>query len=419
MRVQAVGLSDVGRKRSHNEDFLLIRSDLGLYIVADGMGGHAAGEVASRLAVDTITQFVLGQRHVLERFDDSPAAREALLTLVRESVEAASREVYRVATSEEGRAGMGTTLTMMLVCGDKGVMGHVGDSRLYLVRQGTLHQLSEDHSYLAELIKRGHLTKEKAEQSPYSNVITRAVGIQASVQVDTLLFDILPTDTYLLCSDGLTRYMLDDDELAHSLTDAELTTLPQQLVDVANERGGRDNVTVLIVRAERQAGNASDEHRSTEVNLRVDTLRYISLFRHLTMKELLSVMEILRVESCGTGEVIIREAEASDSLYVVLSGELEVTKNGSLLAELKPGTHFGEMALLNQRPRSATVTSRKPSRLLVMDRAAFAELVRREPTLGVKFLWTFAQVLSLRLDEATLGRTPDPETLEEVPFTRE
>lgn len=415
MRVHGVGLSDVGRKRAHNEDFLLVREDLGLYVVADGMGGHAAGEVASQLAADVITRHVEGQRHLLERFDDSAASRDALLTLVRESVEAASREVYRVATSEEGRAGMGTTVTMMLVVGDKGVMGHVGDSRLYLQRQGTLHQLSEDHSYVAELVKRGHLTKEAAERSPYSNVITRAVGIQASVQVDTLLFDIVPGDTYLLCSDGLCRYV-EDPELGDTLGSEDLDQLPRRLVDLANERGGRDNVSVLITRAERETGDAGDERRSTEVNLRVDTLRFISLFRHLTMKELLAVMEILRVESCGAGEVIIREGEASDSLYVVLSGGLEVTRNGARLADLSPGTHFGEMALLNQRPRTATVTTRKPSRLLVMDRSAFSELVRREPALGVKFLWTFAQVLSLRLDEATLGRLADPETVESAPF---
>lgn len=419
MRVQGVGLTDVGRKRSHNEDFLLLRSDLGLYVVADGMGGHASGEVASRLACDVISRYVEGQRHVLERFDDSPAAREALLSLVRDAVETASAEVFRVATSQEGRAGMGTTVTLMLVAGDKGVMAHVGDSRLYLLRSGKLHQLSEDHSYLSELIKRGHITKEKAEQSPYANVITRAVGIQASVQVDTLFFDILPNDTYLLCSDGLSRYVLDDDELARLLGEEDLDELPAHLIEVANDRGGRDNVTALVLRAEKQAGNRTDEHRSTEVNLRVDTLRYISLFRHLTMKELLSVMEILRVESCGTGEVILREGETSDSLYVVLDGLLDVTKNGSHIAELPPGTHFGEMALLNQRPRTATVTSTKPSRLLVMDRAAFNELVRREPNLGVKFLWTFAQVLSLRLDEATPGRPPDPETLEDKPFTHE
>src|SRR5690606_814588 len=193
----------------------------------DGMGGHAAGEVASRMAADVISQFVQGQRHVLERFDDSQQAREALLELVRESIETASRDVYNFAVSLERRGGLGRKVTMMIVTGDKGVMGHVGDSRLYLQRAGKLHQLSEDHSYLAELIKRGHLTKEKAEQSPYSNVITRAVGIQSGVQVDTLLFDILPGDTYLLCSDGLTRYLVDDSELANGLAADDLEALPQ------------------------------------------------------------------------------------------------------------------------------------------------------------------------------------------------
>lgn len=419
MQVLAVGLTDVGKKRDHNEDFVLLRPDLGLYLVADGMGGHAAGEVASRLAADVVTQFIEGQRHIIERFDDTAGAREALLGLVRQAVESASHEVFRLATSDDGRAGMGTTLTMMLVIGDKGVLGHVGDSRLYLSRGGSLHQLSDDHSYLHELIKRGHITKEKAEASPYANVITRAVGIQSSVQVDTLLFDMLVGDTYLLCSDGLSRYLTEDEELERLLqSETDLTTLtPQKLIDVSNERGGKDNITALVLRA---VGAAPEQDsRSTEVNLKVETLKYIDLFRHLHMKEILAVLEVLRVEHCNIGEVIIREGEVSDSLYIVMDGHLDVTRSGTRIAELPSGTHFGEMALLNQRPRAATVTARDTSKLLVMDRAAFNDLVRREPTLGVKFLWTFAQVLSLRLDEAIELANPPaahPDTIAEGPF---
>jgi serine/threonine protein phosphatase PrpC len=421
MEITGVGLTDVGRKRNHNEDFVLLRPDLGLYLVADGMGGHAAGEVASRLAADVVTQYIEGQRHVLERFDDSAASREALLKVVREGIEAASRDVYRLATSDQGRAGMGTTLTMMLVLGEKGVMGHVGDSRLYLCRGGKLHQLSDDHSYLSELVRRGHITAEKAEKSPYSNVITRAVGIQSSVQVDTLFFDILPDDTYLLCSDGLTRYVEDEEEMVRLATGEEELSdaTPKKLIEVANERGGKDNITALVVRAERQQ-TRNDDVRSTEVNLQVETLKFISLFKHLTMKELLAVLEVLRVETCSIGEVIIREGEVSDSLYIVMDGGLDVTRNGTKIAELAAGTHFGEMALLNQRPRAATVTANQASKLLVMDRAAFNDLVRREPTLGVKFLWTFAQVLSLRLDEAIEAANQPakatPGAIEEGPF---
>lgn len=399
MQVQAVGLTDVGRKRAHNEDTLLVREDLGLYLVADGMGGHAAGEVASETAAQAVVRYIEERRSLLERFDEDEAGRDAVIRLVYEAINHASSEVYGLAVGDQGRAGMGTTLTMMLVVGDKGVMGHVGDSRLYLHRGGRLHQLSDDHSYVNELVRRGLMTREAAEDSPYANVITRAVGIQSTVQPDTLVFDVLPGDTYLLCSDGLSRYLEDEGELAQILAEEDLGGLPQRLVDLANERGGKDNVTALTVRVD---DDAEEAERSTEVNLRVDTLRDISLFEHLTMKELLSVMDVLRSESTDEGEVIIREGESGDSLYIVLSGRLEVLRGDKVVAELERGTHVGEMALLNSRPRSATVRTLNPTRLLVMTRQAFTELVRREPDLGVKLLWTFAQVLSHRLDETTL-----------------
>jgi hypothetical protein len=311
---------------------------------------------------------------------------------------------------------MGTTLSMLLLVKDKAVMGHVGDSRVYLLRAKTLHQLSDDHSYVGELVRRGLLSPEEAEQSPYANVITRAVGIQESVQADTLCFDLLPNDVFLLCSDGLTRHVHDEEELQEVLGNRRLVELPQLLVDLANARGGRDNITVLVMRIPRGEDTQKEERRTTEVNLRVDTLREISLFRHLTMRELLAVMEILRIETFARGKRVMTEGEISDSLYVVLSGRLEVTRHGSHLAELGVGTHFGEMALLNQRPRAATVVAKEAARLLVMDRTNFNELVRRNPTLGVKFLWTFAQVLSLRLDEATLGLSREDPNFADMPF---
>jgi serine/threonine protein phosphatase PrpC len=409
MQVIGVGLTDVGKKRDHNEDSLLLRPELGLYMVADGMGGHAGGDVASKKAIEVVSQYVSGQRHLIERFDDTPDARDALITLVREAIEAASREIYNMATSGEGKAGMGTTTTLVLVAGDKAVMGHVGDSRLYLNRGGRIHQLSEDHSYISELVRRGHMTPEKAQASPYANMITRAVGIHSHVQVDTLLFDVLPGDTYLVCSDGLTRYVTDVGELAGFLGNDSYQSLPQQLIDVANDRGGRDNITCLVIRAEGSADDpATDQVRSTEVNLQVETLRFITLFEPLDMKELLAVLEYLRVERSGTGEVIVREGEASDSLYILVEGHLEVLRGDSVIAELDKGSHFGEMALLSQRPRAATVRATTPSRLLVLDRAAVEDLVKREPALGVKFLWRLAQVLSLRLDQANELGSPSP-----------
>jgi PPM family protein phosphatase len=403
MRVQGFGRSDVGKKRGHNEDFVLLVPELGLYMVCDGMGGHAAGEVASEAATRVVRGFIEERRDVLERYDDSAPARDQIMRLVDEAVQHASREVYRLATSEQGRAGMGTTLTMVLFVKDIGCMGHVGDTRLYMHRAGRLHQLSEDHTYVNEMVRRGMASLEELKRGPYANVITRAVGIQPNVRVDTLLFDVLPEDTFLLCSDGLSKHVDSEAELARMLANDHAESIPQQLIDIANSRGGTDNVSAIILRAEAEAGDEPvDRNRTTEINLKLDTLKDIALFRHLDMGELCKVLNVVRMQQCEPGEVVLREGEPGDALYAILEGKFVVTRASQPITWLEAGSHFGEMALFNNRPRSATVEAIERSRLLVMDRVRFNELVRKEPLLGVKLLWAFAQVLSLRLDETSV-----------------
>lgn len=396
MQIEAFGKTDVGSKRDHNEDYLLTEPDFGIYIVCDGMGGHAAGEVASEMAATTARDYLMNHRSVIDGYDGSPESDQRIVRIVREAIETASSTVYEHATHTDGRAGMGCTFTMLLVVGDKAVMGHVGDSRLYLRRNGRVDQLSEDHSYVNEMLRRGMITPEAAKDSPYGNVITRAIGIQSTVQVDTLVIDLLPGDTFLICSDGLSGYTEDNEELERLLNDENIEGLPDKLIGIANERGGKDNITALVLHVMDDGASP----RSTEVNLRLDTLRYVSLFRHLTMKELVQVLNAFRTVSYDDGEVVVQEGETSDGIFIILEGQLVVEKEGAQVATLQAGTHFGEMALLNQRPRSATVRTQGPARLLIMTREAFSDCVKRDPTMGVKFLWTFAQVLSLRLDEA-------------------
>ena len=425
MKVKAYGHTDVGLKRDHNEDYLILEPTLGLFGVCDGMGGHAGGEIASATAAEYVINKIRESKDRIAAVKNFDEEKDSLVALMRSAVEEASREVYLLATSDKGKAGMGTTLTVMLtVRGRHGIMAHVGDSRLYLLRDETLHQLSEDHSYINEMIKRGMIDPAKAEQSPYANVITRAVGIQSSVQVDTLVFDILPGDSYLVCSDGLSRYFDGpaQDELTAILNANYPKELPERLCKTANDCGGKDNVTTVIVHAEGGDVKDQDAVRSTEVNLRLDTLRYISLFKHLTMKELVQVLDVAQPRTYQPGDEVVREGDRGSSLFLIMKGELYVTRGGAELTTLKGGSHFGEMSLLNARPRSATVTAKTRSKLLVLDRDGFNELVRREPTLGVKFLWTLSQVLSLRLDETNelLGQQPTSTTLidEKSPFHR-
>ena len=404
MQVLSIGASDVGKKRAHNEDYLLLAPELGLFIVCDGMGGHAAGEVASELAACTVRRCIEQNKAVLDAYDDSAPARDQLLRMVEDAIKTASRAVFALARSEESRAGMGTTLTMMLCVRQTGVMGHVGDSRLYMRRQGRLHQLSEDHTYINEMIRRGMGTAEGLKHGAYANVITRAVGIQANVNVDTLSFDLLEGDSFLLCSDGLQKHLEDPEEIGQVLDNDHLNSIPQQLIEIANARGGTDNISAVVLRINSGAGEAEQQReRTTEVNLRIDTLHEVELFQQLDMGELCKILHIVRVQKCEQGDVIMREGEAGNSLFAILQGKFVVTRAGRPITWLQRGSHFGEMALFNNRPRSATIEAIERSRLLVIERDRFNDLVRKEPLLGVKLLWAFAQVLSLRLDETSIA----------------
>ncbi len=402
MHIVAIGKTDVGQKRDHNEDDLLLDSELGLYIVCDGMGGHAAGEVASAHAVKTVQRVLMENRAVLDdaRKDNGAEAREKLSSVCELAVNTACSEIFTMAITDHGKAGMGTTLVMMLVVGGKGVMAHVGDSRLYMVRAGQIHQFSEDHSYTSEMVKRGKMTREQARSSPYANVITRAVGIQKNVQVDTLVFDIIPGDTFLLCSDGLHGYYDDPNDLAETLSNTDTGKIPDILINTANTRGGKDNITAVILRAVAdESDKVLEDARASEVNLKLDTLKKIPLFRYLTYQELVKVLNITYLETYDAGAEIIKEADSGEELYVILAGKVLVSRSGQEIVELHPGIHFGEMALVDQSPRSATVTARDATRLLVVQRRSFYTLIRKEPVLAVKLLWSFVQVLSRRLRE--------------------
>jgi PPM family protein phosphatase len=412
--------TDVGQKRDHNEDTILLDEGLQLYVVCDGMGGHAAGEVASKHAAATV-QRVLGEnKAVVEDARKAGGdAREKVLHLVEAAINKACSEIFGMATADNGKAGMGTTLTMVIILGDQGVMGHVGDSRLYMLRSGQVHQLSEDHSYTAEMVKRGKLTREQARQSPYGNVITRAVGIQKNVQVDTLLFDIIPGDTYLLCSDGLHGYFEDLNELADVLGKSDVEKLPEELVNAANGRGGKDNISALVLRSVADGDDKGVEAaRAVDVNLKLDTLKKIPLFRYLSYQELVKVLNITYLENRDPGQVVIREGDTGEELYIILAGRAVVSRQGQDIVELMPGVHFGEMALVDQSPRSATVTARESTRFLVLQRRSFYTLIKKEPVLAVKLLWSFVQVLSRRLRETNEQLSGARHQLEgrELPF---
>jgi len=240
-----IGLkTDLGCIRENNEDkaefyepddpgALAVRGSL--YMVADGMGGHAAGQIAAELAIKkTLASYYSST-------DENPG--EALLAAMR----AANSHVFQVAAAIPARAGMGTTLTALALVEGRAFVGHIGDSRAYLIREGQIRQITEDHSWVAEQVRSGSMTQEEAERSPYRNIITRCIGTQPDVEPELFVVETVPLVPWLLCSDGLTGNVADY-ELLQIANDQSPSEACRQLVELACARGGSDNVTVLIVR---------------------------------------------------------------------------------------------------------------------------------------------------------------------------
>jgi PPM family protein phosphatase len=243
--VEHAGKSDVGRQRSANEDNFVLAPPF--FAVADGMGGARAGEVASSMATDTFKG---------EGADSGEPAEAQLARILRE----ANRRIYELASSDESRRGMGTTLTAAKVTGDEVSLGHVGDSRAYRMREGELEQITKDHSLVAELERSGQITPEAAEHHPQRSIITRALGPEPDVEVDTYTVKVQDGDRFLICSDGLTG-MISDDDVSSILKQADsLEEAAEALVSAANQSGGRDNITVVLFRIGEAEGEEADDH---------------------------------------------------------------------------------------------------------------------------------------------------------------
>jgi len=253
MKIFYQAISDVGRKRKGNEDSVFVNPEQNLYVVADGMGGHAAGEVASRVAVEAINEFVCltsGDEDITWPFGlDQSISFDG--NRLRSAVQYANRKVLEATKERKEYLGMATTVVAVLVDSDHANLAHVGDSRVYLVRDNALQLLTNDHSWVNEQLEAGAITADQARSHPLRNVVTRALGGKPDLEVDLKVHDVKPHDVLLLCSDGLTT-MLPDDDIVRIVneSDADVEKAAKALVDEANERGGEDNITVLLMKFE-------------------------------------------------------------------------------------------------------------------------------------------------------------------------
>ncbi len=392
MFISAYGSTDVGRKRSQNEDFYLVDDENKIYIVCDGMGGSNAGEVASQMAVDIISSRIKERIEEIRELSsqNSFESKQKIKVIISDAVSEASLKIFEMASREESKKGMGTTLVMMIICGENAFISSVGDSRAYLLRDNQVYQVTEDHTLVQEQLKRGLITPEEAKNVTYGNVITRAVGVMESVMVDTTHIELMAGDLFLLCTDGLHGYTEDKDVLSFS-SFSTLEEMAAGAIEFANQRGGKDNITAIFVRV------STELRTEVPASDKIKLLKSVRLFKYCTYQEIMKVLSVATIETFDKDEIILTENEPGEELFIILSGEVQVTGNGKPIAVLGVGKHFGEMSLIDLAPRSASVVTTQPSKLIKIRRNDFISLIKDDTHLGIKLLWSFLQDLSDRL----------------------
>ncbi len=247
-KIDIAQVTDTGRVREHNEDAIGSDPDIGLMVLADGMGGYNAGEVASGIAIQTVTELALAGAARENRDEVDPHSGLMRQSIVlRDAIYRANKIIFQTAQSQTHCEGMGTTIVACMFYDNRISVAHVGDSRAYRLRAGQFEQLTLDHSLLQELVDRGFYSAEEAQRSTNRNYVTRALGVEPSVEVEVHEHEVVPDDVYLLCSDGLPDMVEDEDiHLTISTFNASLDVVGKQLIELANDNGGRDNVSVML-----------------------------------------------------------------------------------------------------------------------------------------------------------------------------
>ena len=399
LEITAYGATDKGRRRKNNEDSFLVDPELNVYAVADGMGGHQGGEVASAHAIDAFRRYVAEHRDVFDRLAEeaSPDNRLAAQIVVDRAVQAASADVYAFADKNQQYRGMGTTFVGLVAAGTCAVLGHVGDSRIYLVRKGHVHRLTEDHTFVEAQLRSGQITPEEAAVSPYqrprprrrhSSRASRSTRWCSSSSRATRSSSAATAST-ATCPTKRSR---------RSSPTTNSADLPAELIALANTRGGKDNITAVVVRT---TGEGADD--TVDAGAKMDAVEQLPLFNHFTYKERAAMLSVSHSRQFAAGETIVAEGSVGEEFFVVVRGRVIVEKAGVEMATLGAGGHFGEMGLVESQPRSATVRATEPTRVVTLGQADVMNLMRREPNLSVKLLWSLVQVMSQRLRAANAG----------------
>ena len=403
MKFLSMTLTDKGLVRKNNEDCLLEVPELGLFAIADGMGGELCGEVASETAINALRDFVTENRAVIDAFQMNSSAenKTQVLDMLADALRNANAKVFKEADRRDIDGKMGTTLTVLLVIESTGFMVHAGDSRLYMIRNSEVTQLSTDHTFINDY-KRQFGDYSGVFDAKFSGILTKAVGVQEYVEPEKLTFAILPEDKYLLCSDGLYNGLGCDtpdfgtifaDNFENAQKEKErLKEAMRSMTDIVYQNGAPDNVSMILVSV-----FSLDEEEVTgtrEFVKKFDKIRSIELFKDLEYRELLAVMAQVEIRTYNKYDVISKISAEDRELFIILDGKVSALKGSKLLKTFRSGDHIGDVSFLSGEMPAYNLFLDKTSSFLVIKKSAFDKIVAEEPIIGVKLLTQLATVLA-------------------------
>ncbi len=390
MKIIASGNSNIGKKRKENEDAFLVDSTLNLFIVCDGVSGQNSGAEASKITTEMLKEEITSQFSIINK--------ENVVKIVEKAIEKVNLHIHKIQINDPNKKGMATTLDLLLIVDNIALSAHVGDSRTYLLREKRIHLLTEDHSYVNEMMKLGRMSESEAQASKFKNVISRAVGLQETIKPEFLKMELSPGDQFLMCSDGLNKEL--DDQQIYDFMVNEINHLNMQaLIDCALNNQGRDNVTVVSVYIEKQKEKVTNV--AYDAIQKLNVLGKINLFKYLTYPELIKLLDIGELKEYKAGNTVIKEGDSGDDMFILIMGKVKIYRASQFITHREEGALIGEMGLIDSSPRSASVLAEETSTFIIFKKAKLFELMRVETKMATKIFWMLSMELNDKLRDTT------------------
>ena len=385
MRVIGTGLTDKGAVRANNEDFFLTDNELNLYIVCDGVGGANSGEVASKMAAETCAAYIKKNQNLIDDYYCT-GKEKIVVEMMEQAISEACNKVYQAGSKNAKLSGMACTLTALIFLNQKAVLGHVGDSRCYLLRNNQAHAVTEDHTLGKDLRERYAMNETIIKEKKLDHVLNRCIGHYPRVEVDTLFFDILPGDQLVLCSDGLHNYITNPVMLLPMTEDEEQEASLKKLIDYAIQRGGHDNITAVLIEVKLEESiYMGFDSGKTELLNDFSFLERIYLFRNLSFIRMYRIINQCETLEFMQGEIIVSKDDDPGGIYIFFSGKVEID-NGFESQSMHKGDYFGHQSLMHNHRMDFSVTATENSTFLFISSQDYKRLCRNHPKFGVRLL---------------------------------